>query len=117
MDQAAAAATFKGGVFWDVTPFILAVTHQSTRRHLPEITNLHSLTCLMFGQKFRNAGTKTKHEYSNAIQTPTVDASIQRLTKPRLATDSCMIPNACSSRFKESLTCRFAVAACGTDSK
>ena len=35
-DQALAAVTVRGSVFWDVTPFSLAVTRQITRRHLPE---------------------------------------------------------------------------------
>ena len=64
-DEALAAVTVKGGVFWDVAPFSLAVTHQITWRRLSEVTNLHSLTCFLFGQKVRNTDTETK--YSGAI--------------------------------------------------
>ena len=39
-DQTFAAVTVKGSVLWDVTPFSLAVTHQITRRYLPEVNNI-----------------------------------------------------------------------------
>jgi hypothetical protein len=91
-DEALAAVTVKCSVFWDVTQFSLAVTHQITRRHLPKVTNLHFLTCFLFGQKFRNADTEAKH--SGVIKMPAVDDFIPPLAKPRLATDSCKIRNA-----------------------
>jgi len=45
------------------------ITHQTTRCHIPEDTDLLFLTCFLFEHKFSNADIETKHSGATKCQT------------------------------------------------